>query len=767
MKRFALAGNPNCGKTTLFNALTGSTAYVGNWPGVTVEQRKGKYKHKGVEEVEIIDLPGIYSLSPYTPEEVISRNYILDEKPDCVINIIDASNLERNLYLTTQLLEMDVPVVVALNMMDVIEKAGEKIDVEALERKLGVPVIAITATKNKGIHDLIKLALQETADNRRGSSVLTSTSIKKEVEGAKKVYEKAGIENPLFHAIKALEKDEVELKVNEQTALEVLKEFENKEKSFDEVSADERYKYISKDLAVYHSGSSKEARAKLTVSDKIDRVLTNRWAGIPIFLLVLLLVFALTFSSDLFFLNRWFGVEFEHASFAGTMFEGLIWTEEGINSPGVILANFVNAFNGVGDFTENVGWGGIMVTIDSWTAPLLDVEAMRWFPGFVDSVLADGVFAVIGFLPQILVLFLFFSILEDCGYMARVAFIFDRIFRKMGLSGRAFIPMLMGFGCSVPAMINTRTLNTDKERISTIRVIPFFTCGAKAELLSAVAGVLASTFGLNAVLVSYGFYVGGMILAIAVVILMHLTTLREKVPPFIMELPAYHAPQFKALMIHMWDKTKHYLKKASTIIVLAAIFIWLFTHLSFTQGWIDEPAELIAGTDVVGYHESVLGQICYGISYIFTPLGFGAQVSEGWAYSLSTIMGLVAKEVVPATLEEIGLLDEAALAASGITTGGFLGFITMSMFTIPCFASVGTAKGELPKGTLWKTVLFWLGTGYVFGALMYITVDFTWTLALTLPLIAGIYVAAFFYNKKKTKEELEALEAKEKVIESL
>ena len=765
MKRFALAGNPNSGKTTLFNALTGSNAYVGNWPGVTVEQRKGVYKKKGVEEVEIVDLPGIYSLSPYTPEEVISRNFILDEKPDCIINIVDASNLERNLYLTTQLLEMDVPVIIALNMMDIIEKRGDKIDTEAIERKLGVQVVPISASRDKGLEDLMQYAIATAHGERKGKTVLENESGEM-VKGATKIYEKAGVENPMFHAVKALEKDEIELKIHEDLVKEVLNKYEDHKKPFDELSADGRYNFITKEVSIYDSASRRAQKAKLTGSDKIDKILTHRWLGLPLFFLVLLVVFALTFSEDLFFLNRWFGVEFEHASFAGTMFEGLIWTEEGINSPGVILANFVNAFNGVGDFTEDVAWGGIMVSINSWVEPLKEVPGWDWFPGFVNTIFADGVFAVIGFLPQIAVLFLFFSILEDCGYMARVAFIFDRIFRKMGLSGRAFLPMIMGFGCSVPAMINTRTLNTDNERISTIRVIPFFTCGAKAEMLSAIAGVLAVNFGLNAVAVSYGFYVGGMFVAVLAVILMHWTTLREKVPPFIMELPSYHFPSPKATAIHLWDKIKHYVEKAATIIVIAALLIWLFTHLSFTQGWIKEAA--FEENALEAYHNSVLGQVGYVVSYIFTPVGFGAQTAEGWAYTVATLTGLVAKEVVPGTISVLASGDiEAFVQASGITLGGFFGFISFSLFTIPCFASIGAAKGELKKGTLWKTICFWLGSGYVMGALVYVTVDYVWSLAITLPLIIGVYVLAYFYNKKKTAQERELEKAKEEIIESL
>ena len=761
MKRFALIGNPNCGKTTLFNALTGATAYVGNWPGVTVEQRKGTYKKKNIGEAEIIDLPGIYSLSPYTPEEVISRNFILDENPDLVINVIDATNLERNLYMTTQVLEMDVPVVIALNMMDAVSKQGVEIDVEKLSKELGVPVVPISALRNRGIEDLMKKALEVCETPRKGCSVIFGDE-GKAIQKAQEVYEKAGVKNSLFHAIKALEGDELEEKTNGDVYLDARKESGlTEDDEFEVKSADLRYQYITAHYSPVRSGVPMEAKEKLSISDKIDKVLTNRWAGLPIFLAVILIVFALTFSEDLFFLRRG-GVFFEHSSFEGTLFEGMIWTATevdpdtgkyiagGINSPGVILANFVNSFNGVGDLPAGyTGWGGIARSIEQLFAEVW--HSPEWLVGLVNAIFADGFFAVIGFLPQIVVLFLFFSILEDSGYMARVAFIFDRIFRGVGLSGRAFIPMLMGYGCGVPAMINTRTLNTDKERIKTIRVISFFTCGAKATMLSAVAGVMASHFKINAVAISYFFYIFSIVLAVAAVVLMHWTTQREKVPPFVMELPSYHAPRFKSLMIHVWDKSKHYIKKAATIIILAAIVIWFGTHFSWSWQFVDP--------EVVGYPTTILGGISAFISPLFAPMGFGIQLGAdyAWAYSLASVTGLVAKEIVPETLEVIGGMSggtfDTFVVQSGITTGGFMAFIMFNMTTIPCFASVGTATGELPKGKLKWTILFWLCTSYVLGILTFLIVDYVWTLAIFIPAIIGVYVGAYFYNKKKTLQE--------------
>lgn len=748
-KVIALAGNPNSGKTTLFNGLTGATAYVGNWPGVTVEQRKGTYK-KGSIEASIVDLPGIYSLSPYTPEEVIARNFILDEKPDAVINIIDASNLERNLYLTTQLLEMDVPVVVALNMMDILEKGNKGIDVAGLSKELGVPVVEISALKKKGIQHLMEIASAACESSRAGHSVLEDTEIKDKVLEGKAIYEKEGVVNPLFHAIKALEGDELEAEANKNVfpkVNELVKDIE-----FDAVSADNRYVYIGKKLSVFKIGAKEESsKDKLTLSDKIDRVLTNRWAAIPIFLVVLLLVFALTFSEDLFFLGR-MGVPFSMCFEGNEFFEGLFWTDGGINSPGVILANLTNGIT---------GWLSSLIE-----QGLVAIHSPDWLVGMLMSIIADGFFAVIGFLPQILCLFFFFSLLEDSGYMARVAFVFDRIFRRAGLSGRAFIPMLMGYGCGVPAMINTRTLNTDKERIQTIRVIAFFCCGAKVAAVDAVAAILASAaFGWNAVLVGFSMYLLGLVVAIAMVILMHWTTQREKVPPFIMELPAYHAPQWRALGIHIWDKTKGFVKKASTIIVLAALFIWIFSNFTPSWQYIPDMVDEL-GNPVPEYTNSILKNICQIIQPIFYPLGFGNNLGgEGWSLTLASITGLVAKEVVADTL--ITVADgaeavEAMVLGSGISLGGLLAFLVFNLLTVPCFAAVATAKAELPKGQLKWTILFWLVSSYVVALIVRLSFDFVWTLAITIPVIVLIFVGAYlWYRHACKKEELKLLENKE------
>ena len=436
MLKFALAGNPNCGKTTLFNALTGSTAHVGNWPGVTVDKKEGVYK-KGTEQVGILDLPGIYSLSPYTPEEVIARNYILDEKPDLVINIVDATNLERNLYLTTQLLEIEVPVVVALNMMDAVEKAGDKVSAQALEDELAVPVVEISALKGKGIKELMDKACAAAKRRREAVSVLGSSKLAGAISEIKALLYGNGVKDPLFHAIKLVECDELEVK-NHPDAYALVERYKSEIKDdvfgddFEAIVADERYKYISKHFAKAFVRKNGE-NVRLSKSDKADRVLTHRIWGIPIFAVILFLVFHLTFSEDFLYLGAAGALPENWVTLAGTWGEGIFGSSDGISSPGVILFNLLDT---------------ITASISDAIAGAMESTTSAWAQGLVVDGIFGGLFAVLSFLPQILVLFMFFSILEDSGYMARVAFILDRIFRRFGLSGRAFMPMIMGFGCS-------------------------------------------------------------------------------------------------------------------------------------------------------------------------------------------------------------------------------------------------------------------------------------------------------------------------------
>lgn len=828
MKRFALAGNPNCGKTTLFNSLTGSTAHVGNWPGVTVDKRDGVYK-KCAEPVAIVDLPGIYSLSPYTPEEVIARNYVLDEKPDCVINIVDATNLERNLYLTTQLLEIDVPMVVALNMIDAVEKAGDKIDEKALENRLGVPVVKISALKEKGLKELMDKAYSESKRPRKGSTVLEGSALTHLIGDVKIALEGQKVANPLFHAVKLVENDEIEVKMHRETVgmVNAFKKTFNDAvfgNDFEALVADARYKYISKNFAPVVTHKNKD-KFKMTSSDKADKVLTHKVWGIPIFLVVLFLIFHLTFSENLFYLNGfgdgWMPALSDNEAFVEKDDKGNIVYEDDLDyymdadgnyvlatSEGVTKnANGTYSIEGEdGEFVaDDEGRLGSLVPVlnygGRWLATIYDgtlyspgvvinniwndmlvgelsgfiqekVEASSmadWAKGLINNGIIEGITAVLSFLPPILVLFLFFSILEDSGYMARIAFILDRMFRKFGLSGRAFLPMIMGFGCSVPAMINTRTLADEKERTATVRVIPFFSCGAKLPILTAVAGALVLGTGINADLITYSMYLLGIITAIVSVLLMRNTSLKGETPPFIMELPAYHAPQFKNLMAHLWDKTKHFVKKAFTIILASTIVIWVLTHFDFS--W-----HLLADEQI---NKSILASVSMLVQPLFTPLGFGSQLGEyGWVFVLAAVSGLIAKEnvistfgtlaacltAIPAVADKIGLANisseagigavKAMIAATGIGIPGLLAFIAFNMTTIPCFAAVGTAKAELQDNRRYKwTLFFWVATSYIVGAMLYTIGSAWWTAFIWAAVIAAVAVIIVMRNKSLAAKE--------------
>lgn len=760
MLKFALAGNPNCGKTTLFNLLTGSTAYVGNWPGVTVDKREGVYKH-GEEKVDIVDLPGIYSLSPYTPEEVVSRNFILDEKPDCVIDVVDATNLERNLYLTTQLMEIDVPVIIALNMMDAVEKNGDNIDAEALERKTGLPVVAVSALKGAGIKELMDRAIRISKAGRKGETLLKNSPIAHLIRDVAIALEGQKVENPFFHAVKLSEMDEIETEMHPEL-VDMVNKFkatfsdETFGTDFEAIVADARYKYISANYSSVVEKKNAEERL-LGKSDNADRVLTHRVWGIPIFLVILLGIFHLTFSENLLFLNGfgdgWMPTLEELGMDTGNAGVTLLacFYDGAVFSPGVMITNLWNWI---------IGWIGTLLE-------LCCANAAPWVGSFVVDGIWGGLSAVLGFLPQILVLFLFFSILEDSGYMARVAFLFDRIFRKFGLSGRALMPMIMGFGCSVPAMINTRTLADENERTATTRVIPFFSCGAKLPILTAVAGAIIASFGVgNADLITYGMYLLGIATAIVCVILMRSTTMRGEVSPFIMELPSYHKPLFKVLMIHLWDKTKHFVKKAFTIIFASTILIWFLSSFSWDWRFLLEEIEFEGETIMVNMHadQSILGSIGMLIQPLFTPLGFGSQLgAAGWVFAVAALTGLVAKENVIATFgtlaaavaggyisTEEGIMEVSVMiAATGITIPALISYIAFNMLTVPCFAACATAKAELPKGKFKWTLLFWVCTSYIASSMVYVVGSWWWTAFLFAGAIALAAAGIVLWNKKR------------------
>ena len=751
MLKFALAGNPNSGKTTLFNALTGSTAHVGNWPGVTVDKRVGIYK-KGDDPVDIVDLPGIYSLSPYTPEEVIARNFILDERPDCIINIVDATNLERNLYLTTQLMELDVPMVVALNMTDVLDKNGDRIDVKALEKRIGLPVVEISALKGDNVEILMNRALAALKTPRQAFSVLKESALGSAISNAEIALKLKEVEAPLFHAVKLVEKDSIEVK-NHPAEARAAEAFIKENLTSDPFQgdteaaiADARYKYITAHFSTTLTRARKYSHDQLSKSDKVDKVLTHKWAGIPIFLVIMFAIFHLTFSANFLYLGsmipafgEWCGVE---GSAAKAIFFG-----DGLNAPGTILFNALDLLtSSIGEWLT-VGFEG------------LDVSPI------VVSLLVDGVWggiaSVLSFLPQILVLFLFFSILEDTGYMARVAFMLDRIFRRFGVSGRAFMPMIMGFGCSVPAMINTRTMADEKERQATVRVIPFFSCGAKMPILLAISGAIAQQVsGVNADIITYSMYLLGIVVALISLLVMRNTTQRGEASPFIMELPTYHMPGFRNLMLHLWDKAKHFIQKAFTIILLSCIVIWFLSNFGWSWNYVGEAMD-----------QSILSSVGRFIQPLFTPLGFGSQLNEnGWVFAVAAVLGLIAKEDVIAAFGAlaaclggtlVGGMEEGVeevavmIAATGIEIPALISFIAFNMLTIPCFAAVAAARGEIGKEKFKWTLLFWVVVSYLTSTVVYTVGIAVWSVAIWAAVAVLATIGIWLYGKYADKKDAE------------
>ena len=727
--KFALVGNPNSGKTTLFNCLTGSTAHVGNWPGVTVEKREGTYK-KLAEAVTIVDLPGIYSLSPYTPEEIVSRNFVLEEKPDCVIDIVDVTNLERNLYLTLQLLEIDVPVVIALNMTDALEEAGGAVDAAALSKKLGAPVVAISALKRKNVDKLMETAYRS-AGSRQGCSVLCLGELGTLIGEAEKALRKTNTFSPLFHAVKLIEGDEVEIEAHPAAFAAVKEKIAAAGKDLDGVVADLRYKYIAANV----SPLLKKPKVKdgLNKSDRIDRVLTHRIWGIPIFLAIMFLVFHVTFSEDFFFLNGIFGLKINNEWLCSFL---QIEAGGGLPSPGVWLQSCM-------------GWltGALIDLVGGWLA-----NAPAWVGGLVCDGLLSGLDAIFSFLPQILLLFLFLSLLEDSGYMARVAFIMDRAFRRFGLSGKAFMPLLMCFGCGVPGVIATKTLENEKERRMTMMVAPFFSCGAKLPIWATFAAVMFA--GQYGDLIVFSMYLIGIVVAILAAILLKHTALKGETPPFIMELPAYHSPQFKNTMIHLWGKLKHFLYKAATIIAGAVIVIWFLSSFGFDfwNGMVDD------------MRYSMLGKIGNVLKYIFYPLGF-AWGEDGWKFSVAIVTGLIAKEMVISTMGTLAGMDSDPLESEvllGTPLAALIGtlspaaamsFMVFNLLSIPCMAMVAAVYGEMASGKrTWFAVGFWLATAYVVSAAVFwfgtlVEVCFWAALSVAIAVVAAIVTLIILKTK--------------------
>lgn len=691
---FCLIGNPNCGKTTLFNSLTGSTAKTGNWPGVTVEKKEGKYKSH-----TIVDLPGIYSLSPYTPEEIVSRNFLLHERMNCVINIVDATNLERNLYLTLQLLEMDIPVVLALNMTDLAKKRGLEIHKEILEDKLGIPVIEISALKQEGLDCLIETAVQTAAMPRKGKTVLKHSSI-----------EAIALQIPrhgYFYAVRLLEGDTLVEEEYPAFKTAVLSEDKETIKAF----ADERYAFISSELS---SAISFKKTSAISKTDKIDNVLTHRIWGLPLFLLIMAFVFHITFSTDFLFLHAL------HILPDG-IFDVPIIGNSRIASPGMLLYNSMDWLVGI----IGEGLGSLFHSAPSWCFSLV-----------VDGIWG-GVGAILSFIPNILVLFFFITILEDCGYMARVAFLMDKIFKGVGLSGKAFIPLISCFGCAVPGIMATKTLKSDKERRITIMLAPFFSCGAKLPIWTAFSVILFE--GAYAELIVFGVYIYGILVAILAAALLN-KIMKGKTEPFLMEMPQYHLPQARNVGLLLWDKCRHYLIKAGTLIAASTIILWVLTNFNW---------KFMMTEDI---NASILGTVSDFIAPIFYPLGFGRGPYKG-VFVIGAFAGLIAKEEVPAIFSSLKVLESAV---ASVSPAAILAYMSFNLLVIPCMAAVATARGEFQrKPYFWQAILFWLITAYLCSMIVYCLstlVEMIWWVSIILVavLVLGIILCAVnSYRKEK------------------
>ena len=656
--KIALAGNPNCGKTTLFNALTGSNQFVGNWPGVTVEKKEGKLKkaYSGKEsDVVIMDLPGIYSLSPYTLEEVVARNYLITERPDAIINIIDGTNIERNLYLSTQIMELGIPVVMAVNMSDLVEKSGDKIHVDKLSAKLGCEACEISALKGTGIDVAVKKAIAAAKANKSVAPVHEfSEEVEKYITAAgNKLGADVKEEQKRFFAIKLLEKDD---KIIEQmqTKVDVSAEIEDMEKEFDDdtesIITNERYVYIS---SIIDACYTKNKKKTMSTSDKIDKWVTNRWLALPIFALVMFVVYYVSVTTVGDILTGWTN---------GTLFGE--WIIPGVQSA------------------------------------LESINCADWLTGLIADGIVAGVGAVLGFVPQMLVLFIFLAFLESCGYMARVAFIMDRIFRKFGLSGKSFIPMLIGSGCGVPGVMASRTIENDRDRKMTIMTTTFVPCGAKLPIIALIAGA----FFQNAGWVSWSAYFVGIAAIICSGIILKKTKMFAGDPaPFVMELPAYHWPTVGNVLRSMWERGWSFIKKAGTIILLSTIVLWFLQGF----GWIDGSFTMLEAEQL---NDSILAKIGNVIAPIFAPLGFG-----NWKMAVATVTGLIAKENVVATFGILFGYGEVAedgaeiwqVLSQTITPVAAYGFLVFNLLCAPCFAAMGAIKREM-NNAKW----FWFAIGY-------------------------------------------------------
>ena len=721
--RIALAGNPNCGKTTLFNALTGQNQYVGNWPGVTVEKKEGKFKKNG--DVTVTDLPGIYSLSPYTLEEVVARNYLVNERPDAILNIVDGTNLERNLYLTTQLADLGIPMVVAINMMDVVRKNGDTIDTEMLSRKLGCRVVEISALKNDGITDALDVAIEAVKDGNR----VPSHNFSGDVEHALAHIEEAAVhglpeERQRWYAVKIFERDEKvleELKLDPEKLAHIEKDIARVEELLDDdaegIIANERYVYVTHVTEACYKRKAKGR--KMSISDKIDRVVTNRWAALPIFAAIMFFVYFISIGSvgD-------FTVTF--------MTEGLF---------GSFAETYPDSFM--------ASWYSIPELIDM--ALLSDTGEpiiAEWLYSLIQDGIVGGVGAVLGFVPQMLILFLLLSLLEDCGYMSRVAFIMDKIFRKFGLSGKSFIPMLVASGCGVPGIMASRTIEQERDRKITIITTGFIPCGAKMPIIGMIAGAMFGDNALASSLISVAaYFIGVGAVVISGIILKKLKAFAGAPAPFVMELPAYHAPLASNIFRTTWDRGWSFIKRAGSVIFVASVVIWFLNNLSFAGGF------HFITEDRGG--NSILELVGSWLAWIFAPLGFG-----NWQSAVATILGLMAKEEVVGAFgamagSESGLYDYVNSAVFGGSALAAFSFMIFNLLCAPCFGAMGAIKREMNNGKWTAFAIAYMCVFayatcfcvYQIGSL--VSGAFYWWEALTAAIALGIIGGALYLLLRK------------------
>ena len=795
--KIALAGNPNSGKTTLFNALTGSNQFVGNWPGVTVEKKEGKLKKH--DDVAIMDLPGIYSLSPYTLEEVVARNYLITERPDAILNIIDGTNLERNLYLTTQLTELGIPVVIAINMMDVVRKNGDKINVEELSRELGCKIVEISALKGEGIMEAAEAAVQAA----KSTKTVPMHTFSGPVEHAIAHIEEAAVHNlpeeqQRWYAIKIFERDDKvldQLKIDPTVMAHIEEDIKAAEKELDDdaesIITNERYVYIAEIIKACYK---KKNAGQLSASDKIDRIVTNRWLGLPIFAAVMFLVYyismvtvgsaATDWANDGLFGDGWhlFGIgsgeytevadAYGEASLVVDGYEAYIEENGALAADGTFtydvedeetlavttetatLADYEKAkatLDEIGDEPDPADYGvwvpGVPVLVGN---ALEAAGASEWLSGLILDGIVAGVGAVLGFVPQMLVLFLLLAFLEACGYMARIAFVLDRIFRKFGLSGKSFIPMLIGTGCGIPGVMASRTIENERDRRMTIMTTTFIPCGAKVPFIAMIAGAI---FGGSAWVSTSAYFIGMAAIVISGIMLKKTKMFSGEPAPFVMELPAYHWPTLGNVLRSMWERGWSFIKKAGTIILLSTIFVWFTSYF----GWVDGTFQMLSDEQI---DCSILAAIGGAIDWIFAPLGWG-----NWQAVVASITGLVAKENIVGTLGVLygggdgSVYDAMAAAFTGITAYSFLVF---NLLCAPCFAAIGAIKREM-NSRKWT----WFAIGYqcVFAYVIALMINqfgglFTGNANILGVIVAVILLAGIIYMLCKPYKEATKLSVK-------